>query len=182
MWSLGRLCPSAFSAALSVLLLLGLPSRATQPTEQNSFSEDGPLQNPATLSADVLKLLLATDAAKEGLGYADAAQRSNPAQLFRAAEVHLTQPGQADLVVIGVCPMCGADTAWFWIVSSASQHPKVILAAAGNILEVLGSTNKGYRDIQSTWSSPSETATFIYRFNGVQYELRKRKSTRNAAR
>jgi hypothetical protein len=177
---LGRLCPSTRYAALLLLLLFGVPGRSTQPNEQSSFSEDGPLQSPATLSPEVLRLLLATDAAKEGLPYANASQRANPAQLFRAAEVHLSQPGQTDLVIIGVCPMCGADTGWFWIVSSVGEHPKVVLAAGGKTLEVLNSSSKAYHDIQSLWSSASETVALLYRFNGVQYELHKRKSSKTA--
>lgn len=179
MGTLGRLYPSTLSAGLVILLALGLPGSATPPADQSSFSVDGPLQNPEPLSPEVLKVLLATDAAKQGLGFASKSQRADPAQLFRAAEVHLSQPDQADLVVIGVCPMCGDDNAWFWIVSSATKNPRVILVAGGNILQVLNSSSKGYRDIQSVWSSPSETDTTLYHFNGVQYELRKRKSTRN---
>jgi len=182
MGTLGPRYPCTLSAALSFLLIVGsLGGRVPQPAEQTSFSEEGPLQNPGTLSPDVLNLLLATDAAKEGLPYANASQRANPAQLFRAAEVHLSQPGQTDFVIIGVCPMCGADTAWFWIVSSADHNPKVVLAAGGKTLEVLNSSSKGYRDIQSLWSSPAETVTLLYHFNGVQYELHKRKSTKTTA-
>jgi len=177
MGPLGRIYPSLLAGALLLFLVLAPSGRPNQPGEQNSFSEAGPLQSPVPLSAHVLQALLATDAAKEGLAYASPAQRANPAQLFRAAEVHL-QPGEADLVVIGVCPMCGADTAWFWIITSASQNPKVVLAAGGNSLEVLGSSTKGYRDIQSVWSSPSQTDTLLYHFNGAQYELHKRKTTK----
>jgi len=180
MGPLGRLYSSAFSAALSLLLLFSMSGPTNQPAEQTSFSEDGPLKSPATLSPDVLKLLLATDAAKEGFAYANAAQHANPAQLFRAADVHLTQPGQTDLIIIGVCPMCGGDTAWFWIVSDADHNPKVVLAAGGKTLEVLNSSSKGYHDIQSLWSSPAETVALVYHFNGVQYELHKRKSAKTA--
>jgi len=181
MGPLGRLYPPALSAALVVLLLFGLPGLAAPPADQNSFSQEGILENPVTLAPEVLKVLLETDAAKEGLAYAAAAQRANPAQLFRAAQVHLSHADGADLVVIGVCPMCGADNAWFWVVGSAAKNPKVILVAGGKELQVLESSSKGYRDIQSVWSSPSETDTTVYHFNGAQYELRKRKSTKNHA-
>jgi hypothetical protein len=165
-----------------ILLLLGMPEWAAQPrgqTQQDSFSENGPFQNPAPISEDVLKALLQTDAAKQGLDLANKSQKADPAQLFRAAEVHLNHAGQVDLVVVGVCPMCGADNAWFWIVGSAAKNPRVILVAGGTELQLLNSTSKGYRDLQSVWSSPSETETTTYHFNGTRYELRKRKSTRN---
>jgi len=176
---LGRPYPHALSAALVVLLLLGQPGLGAAPADQNSFSEAGPLENPVPLAPEVLKVLLETDAAKEGLAYATAAQRANPAQLFRAAQVHLSQADEVNLVVIGICPMCGADNAWFWVIGSATKNPRIILVAGGKELQLLDSSSKGYRDIQSVWSSPSETDTSLYHFNGVQYELRKRKSTRN---
>jgi len=174
----GRFHPSTLTLALVVVLLLGLPGHGAPP-DQNSFSVASPLQNPAPLAPEVLKVLLETDAAKAGLAYATPAQRADPEQLFRAAQVHLNHTDDVDLVVIGVCPMCGADNAWFWIVGSAAKNPKVILVAGGNELQLLDSSTKGYRDVQSVWSSPSQTDTSLYHFNGVQYELRKRKSVRN---
>jgi hypothetical protein len=47
-----------------------------------------------------------------------AAERNDPASLFHATEVHLGSPAEVDLLVIGVCPMCGADNDWFWLVRS----------------------------------------------------------------
>jgi hypothetical protein len=170
-------------AAVASVFLLGAAretpgSTASNAADQNSFSEDGAVQNPVALSPEVLKVLLATDSARQGLELASQSQKANPAQLFRAAEVHLTG-SETDLVVIGVCPMCGADNGWFWVVESAATTPKVILAAGGTTLEVLTSSSKGHRDIQSVWSSPSQTDTILYRFSGAQYEIHKRKTTKN---
>jgi hypothetical protein len=183
----GFAAPYRAAAPLGGVITAG-PSAITAPAarmplaEQTSFTEDGPLQSPVAISTDVLKALLETEAARQGLGLASKEQRDHPEQLFRAAQVHLSDSGDADLVVIGVCPMCGADNGWFWVVRSAAKSPKVVLIAGGKTLEVLNSSSKGYHDIQSVWSSPAETDTTIYRFNGLRYELRKHKTVRNAAR
>ena len=58
------------------------------------------------------------------------------------------------------------------------KKSRVILVASGNVLQLLTSTSKGYRDIQTTWSSPSQSDTTLYRFDATQYQLHKRKSTR----
>src|SRR6266478_5832239 len=139
--------------------------------DQTLFSEEEPLQHAVPLTPDVLSVLLKTKQAKQGLEFANDSQRNNPAQLFRAAEVDLRRPGEVDLVVIGILPMRGADNCWFWVVRSARNHPKVVLIAGGNSLEVMNSRTSGYRNIRSIWSSPSDTSQKIYHFDGKSYIL-----------
>ena len=159
-------------------MVLAAPTLAAQsgkahaPHEQTSFFEERPLLHPVPLSDRILKLLLATKEAQEGLDFANAqGKRYNPAQLFRAAEIHLHHSGQVDLVVIGICPMCGADNGWFWVIHSAKEIPRVVLFANGNSLEVMGSRTNGYHDIRSVFSTPSETRTCNYRFDGKLYKF-----------
>jgi hypothetical protein len=54
-----------------------------------------------------------------------------------------------------------------------------VLFAGGNSLELMKARVNGYRDIKSVWSSPSETGTKIYRFNGVRYKLWQEKWAKN---
>lgn len=134
--------------------------------EQTLFAEDELLQNRVVLSPEVIKLILQTKAAKQGLDFARDSAKSNPAQLFRAAEIHLGRPQEADLLVIGIPPIRGADNGWFWVVRSALKDPKVVLFAGGNSLELTDEKTNGYRDIRTFWSTPSETEECIYRFDG----------------
>jgi hypothetical protein len=151
------------------------------------FREDSPISHPASIPDSVLNMLLQTDAGKEGLEFSRncvAAHRcdskwSDPANLFRAAEVCLDGSDDVDLIVIGVCPMCGADNGWFWVVRSPHKNPSVVLWAGGNSLEVLGSRTHGIRDVRSLWSSPSETDETIYHFNGSKYKQWKKTSREN---
>src|ERR1700730_15665572 len=80
--------------------------------DQILFSEEEPLLHAVPLTPDVLNILLKTKQAKQGLEFANASQRDNPARLFRAGEVHLSRSDEIDLVVIGVPPMRGADNRW----------------------------------------------------------------------
>jgi hypothetical protein len=143
-------------------------------SEQTFFTEDEPLQQPVTLSSDVLRVLLKTKQAKVGLEDANDSARENPARMFRAAGVHLSGSEKAGLVVIGIPPMRGADNCWFWIVRSTRRGPKVVLFAGGYSLELLRGKTNGFRNIRSTWSSPSETEESTYRFDGQRYKLWKR--------
>jgi hypothetical protein len=173
-------------ATVCVLVVLAARTVTAQsgkvhaPREQAKFFEEQPFQHPVPLSHRILKLLLATKEAQEGRDFADARrERYNPAQLFRAAEIHLHRSGQVDLVVIGICPMCGADNGWFWVIHSAEESPRVVLFANGNSLEVMRSQTNGYHDIRSVFSTPSQTRTCVYRSDGKLYKLWKKQWAKN---
>jgi hypothetical protein len=179
---MGTVPRAAFVLVLAVVaagILVAQDKNAHRVHEQTTFTEDGPLQHPVPVSADVVKVLMETEEAKEGLAFANDSERSNAAQLFRAGEVHLNMSDEVGLVVIGVGAMSGADNGWFWVVRSARKNPQVVLFAGGNSLELMGSMMQGYCDIRSLFSTPSETNDRIYRFDGRHYQLWKQKSTQN---
>ena len=109
---MGRVSRTIFVFVLVALAARILFAQREKPHpihKQTLFSEDRPLQKPTPLPEDVLKLLLSTEEVSNGLAFANGSERKNPAKLFRVAEVHLSRPDQADLVVVGIPPMCGAD-------------------------------------------------------------------------
>ena len=173
------------AAVLIISIFAALPGvfviRAQKPApsaEQTYFEEGAELQNPETISPAALKVLLES---KEGAAAQDDAEdeHKDPSAYFRAASVHLSTPDQVDFVVGGVCPLCGADNGWFWIVRSGRQNPKVILFANGNSIKILDTKSDGYRDIRSSWSSPQETLTTIYHYNGQRYQVWQKRRTQN---
>jgi hypothetical protein len=147
--------------------------------EQTAFSEADPIQHPVPLPPQVLKLLLQRPEVKGNMVFASDSERAQPAQLFTASATHLGALGGRDFVVTGHGAMTGADNDWFWVVRSAYKNPNVVLFAGGNSLELMKARVNGYRDIKSVWSSPSETGTKIYRFNGVRYKLWQEKWAKN---
>jgi len=161
-------------------MLAAQAQKTSARSDPTTFTEpDGRFQHSVPVSADVLKVLLETEEAKGGLGFASDSDRKNPAGLFRAVEIHLAEPDETDLVVLGMPPMRGADNAWFWLVRSARTNPKVLLFAGGDSLELLSSRTNGYRDIRGRWSSLSDTRTSVYHFDGKKYRVWKEKWTRN---
>lgn len=173
------------------VLLAPVPHFAQQPTRRpdkpNVFFEDTPVSQPASITEHVLTLLLQTDAGKQGADFSNGLvadgrcgpQACNPGNLFRAAEVHLDGSDERDLVVIGVCPMCGAGEGWFWVVRSAYSNPRVGLFAPGNSLELLTSRTKGMRDVRSRWWGASQKSETIYHFDGSNYKQWKEKRAEN---
>jgi hypothetical protein len=86
--------------------------------------------------------------------------------------VHLNSSNEVDLVVIGLGPMRGAETRWFWVVRSARKNPEVILFSGGDSLEVTDKKTHGYKDIGVVWMSSLETETAVYQFDGTSYATR----------
>ena len=141
--------------------------------EQAKFSRNTRLEHPTPIPPDVLKLLLSTREGKEGMARATDTQKHNPAQMFRAAEVHLRAADEADLILEGIPPMANGDHDWFWIVQPAGKKPRVVLFAGGNSLEIQDTRNNAYRDISSVWNYPNETLVTFYKFNGKKYGFKK---------
>jgi hypothetical protein len=157
--------------AFAEMALIAHGQEVRPATEQKLFS-NSPFQHPVTLPPEVLKVLLATYPAKETFAIVDDSEKSNPSQLFQAAEVHLGGPDQVDLVVMGMGRMRGAENSWFWVVRSARKDPEIILFGGGDYLEVLDGKTHGYRDIRIVWMSSLETETTTYHFDGHQYQMR----------
>jgi len=80
---------------------VGEPPKEISLSEQSVFSEEDPIQKPVVPSPAVLKLLMQTKEVRDGLDFASDAERKDPAQLFPAAKVHLSDSREADLIVAG---------------------------------------------------------------------------------
>src|SRR5215510_8397748 len=94
-----------------------------------------------------------TKEVRDGLDFASDAERKDPAQLFQAANVHLSDSREADLIVAGRGSMRGADNGWYRLVLSPRTHPRVVLFAGCNALELMRTKTNGYRDIHTYWAS-----------------------------
>ena len=168
---------------LGLLWTGGLTAQAqmkTVDTGQQVFSAgDDRFDRSVPISQDVVKLLLRTEEAKVALRVATDQELREPGKSFRAVEIHLSESNEVALLVLGVGPMHGADNAWFWIVLSPGVRPRVALFATGESVELMDSRTRNHADIRSRWSSPRDTCTRIYHFNGQRYWLWKEKWSRN---
>jgi hypothetical protein len=147
-----------------------------QPThEKISISKADPFEHEVTLPPDVLKALLNDDGIKSMLRYATDYQRNHPSELFFATEAHLGRTDEVDFIVGGMPPLCGASFDWYWVVLPIPKKPKLLLSASGNVIELMDSRTKGYRDIRTVggtfWIFDEE----VYHFDGKKYKLWKRK-------
>ena len=138
--------------------------------QQTSFCEDQEISSPVNVSHDVAELLVHSDMGREALHGARGDDIvANPRKTFQASRVSLSDHDAA-LLVIGSMPMSGADNTWFWIVGHGANGPKILLWTGANCVRVLNTRTLGHRDIQSQWSSASETVTTTYKFDGSAYK------------
>lgn len=162
------------------LIAITVHGQSTPPArEQSIFNENNPILRPVSLPPGALKALLQRKEVRDNLREMADPDRNNVAQFFTAAEAHLGDGNQTDLVVVGKFPMSGADNTWFWVIRSARKEPSAVLFAGGYTLELLASRTKGYRDVRCTWSSPQETSTKVYKFDGTSYKLWKENWRKN---
>lgn len=97
------------------VVLLLLPLFSTSPFGQmnseqpmrttSTFCESSWSEHPAALSPEVVRAVLQTKLAEEGLANASDTERANPTNLFGATVIHAAGSGKSDLLVVGKPPM-----------------------------------------------------------------------------
>jgi hypothetical protein len=156
-------------------LLFLLISLSTQGAAQSKDSTLFYAENLASFQAPIpraaLKALMKRREVREALQYSGSAK---PSDLFHAASVHLHLAEQSDLMVVGQYPVSGADNAWFWLITSANTHPKVVLWSGCNTIEILRSSTVGYRNIVTHAATAAITIREVFHFDGSTYRSVKR--------
>lgn len=164
-----------FTLSLAVCLVSFTPLHSQTPThapEQTTFSESDEITYPVAVPPAIADLIL-TDLAENNVAYGPPQSSKDVDRLFAGSEIHLGPANELHLIVIGVCPpMCGADSAWLWVIRSPYKSPKIIGGASGGSFGFLKTKSEGYRDLESYWSSACNLwAKDVYRFRGSEYKL-----------
>jgi hypothetical protein len=169
----------------SIICLGQKPKHAV--AEQTSFCEDGaddlelkPVALPRLVLATVMNTKEGRDAQRE-LSQSEGTER-DPTRLLKGKEIRLSDSGNRFFLVMGTYPMSGADNTWFWIVRQNGHKASILLFTGGNCLDLSAKTTLGYRNVITTWSSPSETETTTYVYDGKGYKVLRKRSHPNGER
>jgi len=167
------------AAKVAILLVAGLLSagvfceisQSQKTHEQSAFgAEDVKLQNPIPLPDGVKQLLRKDPYVADSLKGEDSRTEYLPDSWFMASDVHLAGPDEKDVVVVGQCPIRGANFAPFWIFRpKGSGYEKIFFTGALGI-EIKQHRTNGYRDIESgivTMQTPQES---VWRFDSEKYQ------------
>lgn len=113
-----------------------------------------------------------------------------PASWFVGSEIHLSGPGETDLVVqpadmtrespppYNTC-LFGAHVVPFWVIrENPSGRYSLLLETYAVGLDVLDSRTNGYRDIQTEDTTAVTYTTILYQMAVAQYQLAEKKTTK----
>jgi hypothetical protein len=145
--------------------------------EQSTFSaEEESFQRRAQLPKELLRILRSDEQVLRTLKWEGMAPEELPADWFLASEIHLHTPDQADLIVMGVGPLRGANMNSFWVFRKTPHGYELVLTEATHTLQILSARSKGYRSIRSF--SATAVTGFIteFRFDGRLYQVSSSKS------
>ncbi len=157
--------------------------------EQTTFCDDTSSDHalkPVALPPIVLTRAMNTSEGREARALAVSKNQGAPTdlvQVFKGQPARISDSAGSFFVVMAARSFTGSDHAWFWLVrhdhSNDGEKARILLFAGGTCLSLNPNQTLGYRDVLMTWSSPSETITNTYVFNGREYKIRKTSSHPN---
>ena len=103
-----------------------------------------------------------------------------PASWFKASVIHLAGSTEQDVVVMGNCPVCGANEAPFWVFRPVGTGYGPVFFGNGLALSVSKHRSNGYLDLETSLLVMQKPWTGVWHFNGSKYLLvpeKKRRST-----
>lgn len=160
-----------------MLLILSCEAQAAKGSrpEQTHFSaEDERVQHPVEIPEAVLAIISKDEYARNTLEGQGKSQL--PKNWLSASEVHLTEPNEKDIVVMGVGLFRGANVTTFWVFRPTKGGYEMLLDAPVHDLIIKNSRSSGYRDIALLSATAVAVSTVIVRFDGKRYQISKKTS------
>ena len=160
------------AAAISLLTLVPWCQKPPSvDAEQLSFSaEDETVRRPVALPEGVRQILKGDEYASSFLKDQDPPAKELPSSWFMASQIHLAGPDEADLIVIGKCPVCGANVSAFWVFRPKAGGFEMILFTGALGFKVRNERTSGYRRIETGAVTMQKAWTTQWRFDGSQYK------------
>jgi len=178
---------SLFACLLVVPASTQLPSKtAAQAHEQSVFAMEGvPLSHSVDLPRSALQVMRENTFVLSCLEKGQSSE-DIPGDWFVASEVHLRATQETDLLVMprdtsesaanNAC-LFHAHSMPFWVLIKSKTGYTLALEEHVQALRVLSSVSNGYRDIETKLSNLNESTTWVFRFDGHRYVLKKETST-----
>ena len=153
----------------SILLLLVILLSAVASLAQTRFHLDEPFKRPAKIPDALVPTL--RDIAKDCL-----AERVNEGTdvkaWFSASKINISADRSSFILKSGKWCLNGVDNDWFWIFRKTAQGYRLLMSAGSVSLDVLKSTTRGLRDIETNAATAQTNYTNIYKFDGERYKAR----------
>lgn len=141
--------------------------------EQTSFSSEGKISKPVKIPENVLKQLGEYDDRQlEQCQQDEFSRKANAAEHFAASKINLNGDQWLDLIVQAQthCFM-GAHNTTFWIFTGKSETTyELTFDIAVDFLEILKTSTKGYRDIETASHTAVELYSVRWKFDSQKYQ------------
>jgi hypothetical protein len=155
---------------LAILSARVAEAKSPQRSEQTAFNaEDDSVKRPVAIPQDVLAALSRDKLVKDVLENENIPAEKIPASWFSASTIHLRDAREADLIVMAVGPLRGANVTMFWIFRAAATGHELLFTGEGHDLTVKNARLNGYREIETSAVIMQKLSTVSYRFEGKQY-------------
>ena len=157
-----------------------------QQAEQTSFGSDvAPgqvlIDRPVEVPKGALQVLRNTEKVLQCIEFEKMTPEQVPASWFTASEIHLNGPDEIDLIVQPALMtrespppdnscLQGAHVAPFWVLRKRGQRYELLLETYADVLHVLDSRTKEYRDIEEFTTSVATIMSTTLRFDGEKYQ------------
>ncbi len=167
---------------LAIVALIGLMvwnaaicpgQRSHRGAEQRVFgAEDETFERPFILPETILDILSRAPEIPDTIDDKETPRpKQVPSSWFFASVVHLAGPDQKDVVVMGRCPVCGANVVPFWVFRPTANGYEQVMFGGGLSLSVGKHRTHGYLDIETSLVSMQKPWTGSWRFDGQKYHL-----------
>jgi hypothetical protein len=150
-----------------------LAQRSQRGSEQRVFgAEAESFKHPFPLPEAILEILSHDREIPETIDEKETpGAKLVPNSWFFASAVHLADSDEKDVVVMGRCPLCGANVVPFWVFRPTADGYEQVMFGRGLALEVMRHRTNGYSDIETSLVSQRKPWTGTWRFNGHKYVL-----------
>lgn len=173
----------AITALLGTSVSAQKTARNQQP-EQTAFSSDVipgqvAIRKPVEISEDALQVLRNTRKVRLCIEAGQTTAEQVSASWFVGSEIHLNGPNEVDLIVqprdLPEKPsenrcLYGAHVMPFWVLRHTAGKYELLLETYADVLLVLNSRTKGYRNIEGDTTTAQTIGSTTYRFDGEKYQ------------
>jgi hypothetical protein len=176
----GVLLPNAFLSAVLIVGFCTSPSfgqnkKKLESSQQTSFSsEEEEFEHSVPLDETAKKALAAEQSIADVLRDEKLSIETMPEDWFTAAEVYLSSPLEADLVVMGNRVARGPYTSAFWVLRKSPGGYHVVFRKDAHSLQLQKTKTNGLRNILTAVITLRYNSTAEYAFDGKTYKNTKR--------
>ncbi|MFZ1084972.1 MAG: hypothetical protein WAN35_08405 [Terracidiphilus sp.] len=140
------------------------------PPEQTEFAaENSGLDRPVEIPSDVMTILGNDEMVRNELRNESLPADQLPSEWFLASAIHLSTPGERDLIVVAKKPIVEGNSVSFWVFRLAAQDHQLVLTARGRDLIVKKTRWKGYRNIELSVGTVTQITSILFRWDGAKY-------------